>query len=275
MVTTRTAPTARLAGLLLLLVSATPAAAQTDYYNTDRGRPLVTEDASPVEWRALELQLAPLRLERTRGGRYSWGIEPEVAVGILPRTQLEIGLPLAFRDGVAGTSAGLAGVEVSMLHALNVETSIPAFALAASALLPAGGLGPDRSIVSLAAIATRTRSWGRVHVNAEYTLTPRPDVIEEAGEASVGEASRWQAGVSVDRPFPLRSLLVGAEVVAREPLAAGDTPVEWSSAAGVRYQVSPRLAMDAGSGYRFGGHDRGWFATVGAAVVVGLPWRGR
>lgn len=263
---------ARRVGLLLLLVSASPAAAQTDYYNTDRGRPLTIEDATPVEWRALELQLAPLRLERARGGRYSWGIEPEVAVGILPRTQLEIGLPLAFRDGIAGTTTGLAGVEVSVLHALNVETSIPALALAANALLPVGGLGPDRSIVSLTAIATRTRSWGRMHVNAEYTLAPRPGADEEV---SLAEASRWQAGMSLDRPFPLRSLLVGAEVVAREPLAFGDAPVEWSSAAGVRYQVSPRLAMDAGSGYRFGGDDRGWFATVGAAVVVGLPWRGR
>ena len=271
MFSTRSVPTARLVWPLLLFLSASPAAAQTDYYNTDRGRPLSTEDAIPVEWRALELQLAPLRLERARGGRYSWGIEPEVAVGILPRTGLEIGIPLAFRDDASGTSAGLAGVEVSVLHALNVETSIPALALAVNALLPAGGLGPSRSIVSLTAIATRTRSWGRVHANAGYTLTPRPD----SADTGLGEASRWHAGVSLDRPFPLRALLVGAEVVAREPLAAAGAPVEWSSAAGVRYQVSPRVAMDAGSGFRFGGHDRGWFATVGAAVVVGLPWRGR
>ena len=49
------------------------AVAQTDYYNTDAGRPLQIEDAYAVERRALEIQAAPLRLERNRRGVYSWG----------------------------------------------------------------------------------------------------------------------------------------------------------------------------------------------------------
>src|SRR5919109_166308 len=72
-----------------------PAVAQTDYYNTDAGRPIRIEDAYPVERRAFEIQAAPLRLERARGGLYHWGIEPELAFGILPRTQIEVGFPLA------------------------------------------------------------------------------------------------------------------------------------------------------------------------------------
>jgi hypothetical protein len=65
-----------------------------------------------------------------------------------------------------------------------------------------------------------------------------------------------------------------AELVARQPLAStGD--LEWSSAAGTRYQLSPRVAADAGAGYRFTGDDTGWFVTRGAAVSVGLPWRTR
>ena len=65
-------PTASLAvaSLAIASLAARPAAAQTDYYNTDAGRPITIEDAYPVERRALELQLAPLRLERARGGTY-------------------------------------------------------------------------------------------------------------------------------------------------------------------------------------------------------------
>src|SRR5688500_4458202 len=79
----------RLQTLLLVVVAAIgasrPASAQTDYYNTDAGRPIRIEDAYATERYAFELQLAPLRLERSRGGVYNWGVEPEIAYGILPR----------------------------------------------------------------------------------------------------------------------------------------------------------------------------------------------
>jgi hypothetical protein len=79
--------------------AANPLAAQTDYYNTDARRPVRIEDAYPVERYAFEAQVAPLRLERLSGGVYHWEIEPELAYGILPRTHLEVGLPLIWADG--------------------------------------------------------------------------------------------------------------------------------------------------------------------------------
>ncbi len=268
--------------MLLAIGAARPLAAQTDYYNTDAGRPITIEDAYPVERRAVELQLAPLRLARARGGVYHWGLEPEVAVGLLPRTQLEIGFPLAFVEGAGGRrTSGLAGVELSVLHNLNVETTIPALAIVGDVLIPAGGLGPERAYPSLKGIATKTFPWARFHVNGQYTFGDRPaagDGADAAPGAEIGagatELSRWQAGLAVDRALPLRSLLVTGELFAREPLRA-DERVEWNTAAGVRYQLSPRVAGDAGAGYRLTGDDRGWFATVGAAVVVGMPWRSR
>src|SRR5688572_23274403 len=45
-----------------------PAAAQTDYYNIDSGRPVRIEDAYPVERYAFEAQVAPLRMERRDDG---------------------------------------------------------------------------------------------------------------------------------------------------------------------------------------------------------------
>lgn len=257
-------------GALFLLAATTqPAAAQTDYYNTDAGRPIATEDASPVERRAFELQLAPLHLERARGGVYTWGFEPEVAYGILPRTHVELGFPLAFADAPTGSRAGLAGIELSALHNLNVETSIPALAIAADILLPIGGLAPGRAYPSLKGIATRTFSWARFHANAQYTFGD-----EEEGDASGTELSRWMGGLAVDHAFPLRSMLLTAEVVARQPIHA-DAELAWSAGTGIRYQYSPRLALDAGVGKRLSGDDRAWYLTFGTAYAFGLPWRAR
>jgi len=272
------------ASLAVASLAARPAAAQTDYYNTDAGRPITIEDAYPVERRAIEIQLAPLRLERARGGTYHWGVEPEVALGILPRTQLEVGLPFAFVEGGGRRASGLAGVELSVLHNLNVETAIPALALAADVLIPAGGLAPDRAYPSLKGIATKTFTWARVHANAQYTFGPSlrsgqaGSEVEDVASGDVGpgaaELSQWQAGLAVDRTLPLRSLLMTGEVYARQPLRRG-ADVEWNTGAGVRYQLSPRVATDAGGGYRLAGDERGWYATVGAAFVVGMPWRSR
>jgi hypothetical protein len=267
---------ARTGAATLLALLARPVAAQTDYYNTDAGRPLTIEDAYPVERRALELQLAPLRLERARGGVYQWGLEPELAFGVLPRTQVEVGFPMAVVDAGRGRRvAGLAGVELSALHNLNVETTtLPALGVAADLLLPAGGLGPTRAYPSFKGIATRTFPWARFHLNGQLTLGDELADDPDGVDAGTVELSRWQAGVAVDRTFPLRSLLVSGELVARQPLQR-ESDLAWSTAAGLRYQLSPRVAGDAGAGYRLTGGDEGWYATIGAAVVVGLPWRAR
>jgi hypothetical protein len=246
-------------------------AAQTDYYNTDAGRPITIEDASPIERRAFEIQAAPLRLERTRPGAYAWGLEPEVAHGILPRTQVELGLPLALVDAGSGRTSGLAGAELSVLHNLNVETSIPALAIAADVLFPVGSLAPDRTYASIRGIATRTFTWARLHANAGYTFGDEPD---PSADAAPVEVSRWLAGFAVDRAFPLRSSLITAEVVARQPIRA-DEAIEWSVGGGIRRQLTSRWAVDAGIGRRLTGEAAAWYATVGSAFAFGLPWSRR
>ena len=268
---------AMLSGLLATLAATTPARAQTDYYNTDAGRPLRIEDAQPIERRAFEIQAAPVRLERSRGGSYHWSVEPEIAYGIFPRTQIEVGLPVAFIDGGDGNStAGLAGVEVSMLHNLNAETAIPAFALGASATLPIGALAADDAHASIKAIMTRTFTWARFHINGEYTLGDELPSLADVPDGNLhesgnGELSRWLGGIAIDRALPLRSMLLAAEVYAQEPLRSGE-PVEWNAGIGTRYQVSPRITIDAGIGRQLTGDSQTWHATFGAALAVGLPW---
>lgn len=246
--------------------SALPAAAQTDFYNTDARRPVTVEDAYPVERYAFEAQVAPLRLERTDGGAYHWEIEPELAYGVLPGTHLEVGLPLLFADGADGEeSFGLGGVDLSLFHNLNVETrTLPAFAVAAEALLPVGSHAPDRVFPSVKGIATRTFGFARFHLNGAYTFGGEP-----AAGVEVGEASRWMAGLAVDRTFPLRSALLIADLLVERPLHAGED-LRWTAEVGTRYQLDPFFALDAGVGRRLTGGEEGWFVTFGAARVFAI-----
>ena len=247
---------------LAISIVASTASAQTDYYNTDAGRPLTVEDASATERYAFELQLAPIRLERSTRGRYRWEADPEIAYGILPRTQLELGLPFQYAEGDGGSNKfGLAGISLSLLHNLNIETTLPALAISGDVLLPVGPFSPDEPIFTTKAIATRTFTWARFHVNAQYSFGDESTGEPEAGRV---ELSRWLAGLAFDRTFPLRSILVGAEVLAREPFESSDA-TEWSAAIGLRKQLSPAFNVDAGIGRELNGPDRTWFATFGFA----------
>ena len=230
-----------------LLASATRAGAQTDYYNTGSGRPLRVEDALPLEYRGIELSLAPLRFARSDSRVRHWSASPQLAVGILPRTELHVAFPLEFVDTDEPSPVGLAGVEVSTLYALNAETSsIPALALGGDVVVPAGPLGADATYASFKAIATRTFRWARVHANASFTLGPtmRAGDLAES-ESGLPDVSRWWAGLAIDKTFPLRSLLISAETFADRSVVDG-ADVSWNAAAGVRYQLTPRWAIDGG-----------------------------
>ena len=249
--------------LAALLLAAPAAAAQKDYYNTDKNRPVRIEDAYATERYALEIKLAPLRLERERGA-YRWELHPEIAYGILPRTSVEVGFPFSYVDrgeGVAPPS-GLTGIELSAFHNLNAETrTLPAMGVRGNVTLPVRGEGDAHP--SLTGIATRTFPWARFHANAQYTFGHAPE-----GEAAPHDASRWLAGVAVDRSFPLDAYLLIADVFAEQPLHADD-PVEWNAGAGIRYQVNPYLAVDAGLGRRLSG-DPAWYVTFGSAYHLGV-----
>ena len=266
----------RTLGLLVAVVVVPSAYGQTDFYNTDRGRPVQIEDAYVTERYAFELKLAPVRLELPRGGRVNFGVEPEVAFGILPRTQVEIGLPLA-STSVGGTRrSGIAGLELSLMHNLNAETGgWPALAVRADLLAPVGNLARDRAATSLTGIATRSYHWGRLHANYQYTFGSAGlgDSVASGAVATsrigVLEASRWLAGAAVDHTLPLQSTLLTAELYGRMPLTPGRR-IQYTTGAGVRYQATPLLALDGGVGRRLNGDERGWYVTFGTAYAFGL-----
>lgn len=258
------------AGVAFVISTPSAAFAQTDYYNTDAGRPITVEDAYPTERYAFELQLAPLKIERTEAGVYSYAVEPEIAYGILPRTHIEVGVPLVYVDrGTAGKSVGAAGLDISVLHNLNAETAIPALGIAGELLLPMGGLAHEKTYFSAKGIATRTLSFARFHLNGRYTfgggselgLTP---ALGQPQKVGVEELSRWLLGAAVDKTFPLKTMLITAETFVAKPMDKTED-AEWSVGTGIRYQLNPLFAMDAGLGKKLTGDDRGWFVTFGLA----------
>jgi hypothetical protein len=261
--------------LALALLAPGTAHGQTDYYNTDRGRPVQVEDAYVTERHALELKLAPVRLERTDGGTYNWGLEPEIALGILPRTQVELGVPLAFMEYGSVRRSGIAGLDLSVMHNFNVETEgLPALALRADVLAPVGNLAADRAYSSLTGIATRTYSWARFHVNGQYTFGASP-ATSSTGTTTLGgpgalDVSRWFAGAAIDKAYPLSSVLVTAELYGRKPLDSNKA-VEYTAGTGTRFQLSPTLALDGGFGRRLNGPEQGWYVTFGSAYAFSIP----
>ena len=251
-----------------------PLSAQTDYYNTDAGRPVQIEDSYATERYAFEMKLAPVRLERLQGGTYTWAIEPELAYGILPRTHVELELPVAHSDlGNGRTRSGLAGLDLSLLHNLNAETAtLPALGVRVDVLFPVGSLASDRTYTSIKGIATRTFSWMRFHVNGQYTFgSSTANLAADATTPSPGaiEISRWLGGLAVDKTMPLRAMLVTVDFYARKPIIEEEA-VDYNVGAGIRYQVSPRWAIDGGIGRRLNGPDRSWFATFGTAYAFAL-----
>ena len=274
---------ALVASVLLASVGtpASRAGAQTDYYNTDRGRPVQIEDAYATERYAFELKLAPARVEWT-AGEATWDIEPEIAYGLLPRTHVEVGAPIAFTTTDLGARrSGMAGLELSLMHNLNVETrTLPALGLRADLLAPVGPLAPDRTYATFTGMLTRTFRPMRIHLNGQITAgaepkieTSRPllDVVGTDDQTANAEGlSRWLAGVAIDKTFPLRSVLLTAEFLARQPLARATDDMELVAGAGMRMQVSPTLALDLGVGRRVDYSDGPWYATFGTAYSFGL-----
>lgn len=242
--------------------------AQTDFYNTDRGRPIQIEDAYVTERYAFELKLAPVRLEHTGRGVYNWGLDPEIAYGILPRTQVEISLPLAYHEAGTQRTSGVAGLEFSVMHNLNTETETwPALGIRADLLTPVGNLAPARAYPSVTGMATRTYPWARFHFNAQYTAGEFRETT--AVRAGVAEVSRWLVGGAIDKTYPLRSTLITAEFFGRRPIDSRDA-VEYTTGVGARHQVSPTLALDAGLGRRLSGNAPGWYVTFGSAYAFSL-----
>lgn len=250
---------------LLIAVASSPLAAQIDYRNLDDDRPVLTEDAYPLERHAFEF-LLPYQFEDERGTGQMHAFVPEVEYGIVRNGQLGIKAPIAGLRESGDTDWGLAGLRIFGLYNLNSESrTLPAFSFRSDVLLPVGSLGGDATRVSLKAIATR--SWGRtrLHANAAWTLG------DETGLAAVEPGHRWSYSLAADRTLFRQSLLLIGELAARRLVKGAE--VEVNAALGARYQWTPTTVLDFGIRRRLrdvAGPDLA--VTFGLSHAFALPW---
>lgn len=252
-----------LAGLFLSLL-APSLAAQIDYRNLDDDRPVVTEDAYPVERYAFEL-LAPYRYEAEANGARLHTAVPEAAYGLARNTQVGVKLSLAAVDEGTETDWGLAGLRVFGLYNFNTESRwLPALSLRADASFPLGSLAGEGSRFAIKAVATR--SWGRMraHLNAS-----RGFGLEDA--LSVAEPlNRWNGSLAIDRTFFRSSILLIAEVAVSQ--AIQDAPTGLNASLGGRWQWTPTLVLDAGVTRRLrSGTGPDIALTIGLSHAFALP----
>jgi hypothetical protein len=226
------------AGLFLsFLVS--PLVAQIDYRNLDDDRPVVTEDAYPVDRYAFEF-LAPYRFEAEAGAHLHIAT-PELAYGLVRNAHIGVKVPVAAVDEGTGTDTdwGLAGLRIFGLYNFNTEgRSLPALSLRADAAFPVGSLAGEGTRFAIKAIATR--SWGsfRGHLNASWGFGSEDEL------ATAEPINRWTASLAVDRTLFRSSLLLVGEVAASQ--AIQDAPTELNASLGARWQWTPTLVLDAG-----------------------------
>lgn len=207
-------------------------AGQTGYYHLDASRPIRVEDASVIERFALEIEAPSIRAERTSDGVYRYRTEPHLSYGILPRTQIELGAPMEYRDAPGRSFGGLVGISVAGMHSFNNESrTVPALALWGGVRLPVGALSSKAVRAGVKGIATRTFSRGRLHLNAEYSTAlrkgsctptpnttcpapPPPDQFQDTGNCfSVVSPANFSCAPPPDATAP-------ATAVARQAAAA-------------------------------------------------------
>lgn len=232
---------------------------QLDYRNLDDDRPSRVEDAYPVEWRAVEINL-PYAFTRFSDGSRLHASALELTWGALRDAQLGIKVPLAGLDapGPGARTFSVSGIRLFGLYNFNTDAPLlPALSLRGDVQLPAGALGGTAARGGIAAIATRSFGRTRVHVNAAvgFGADGRAAAVEQI-------ADRW-IGAAIDHTLVRSSVLLVAELHAvRERMGE---PTELNAGGGLRIQGSPTTVLDIGLTRRLrrDGPDLGF--TIGLA----------
>lgn len=233
------------------------AVAQSHVGNTGPLRPAAVEDATPMPRQVLEVYVTAV-VERG-DGLSSWSAIPGLAYGLASRTQVDVRLPIAY-PAEGGGERGIAGGDLSILYALNVETrTLPAFAARGGVLTPVGAASATNGHEWLRGIVSKRMFGGRAHFNYQYTFGDEPSAV-----AVPTDLSRWLTGISYDRLFPVSGLLLSAEGAARQPIVDAVDPY-WTVAAAARYQLTRQAIIEASISRVLDGPDT-W------SVSLGLSW---
>lgn len=291
------------AGLLTAVLAPVPSEAQVDYRNADSGRPTRIADATPTERRSLEISLTSARLEKLTLGRYRLQLEPRLAYGILPRTEISLRAPIFFYERALSPRAGVGGIGLGGEHQVHMESlAFPAVAFASEMFVPTG---PNAIKTSFSGkiLITRTLSRFRAHLNGGVSsFSVRiPDALEpiippihgpcavspiegfairttctaptRAARAAVAQShgevethAAWTTGIAIDRTFPLSSFMIIGDVYRQKYTGIG-READWTAELGARKQVSRSFVVDGAMGRLFTGESRAWFLTFGTTFT--------
>lgn len=253
----------KILAILLMLLSwfGLPLYAQVDFRNTDRGRPILIEDAYPIEYLAFELQ-GGIGYEKD-GGEDRLDFSPEFRFGAYKNLQL--GIETSYTSLSDGrTSSGGSDTFLHAIYSINQEgLEIPALSIRLDGGIPTGGLGTDHLHASATALTTKTFGSLRLHSNLSYTIGPT------ASEGEGRDISRYLYGLGIDYAWPLRFVMVMGDIVLIKPI--DDQKSELLLELGTRMQIHPKWVLDAGIGtgaLREEGSDV--IATVGLTYIFGV-----
>ena len=219
------------------------------------------EDALAVPRYALDVYFAPEW--RDVSGSGTWAVRPGLAFGLVPRTQIELDVPVILSRGASADPA-VSGIRLAAQHNLNVERrALPAVGIETAMLFPVGDV--VNAHPSIKGLATKSFRWGRVNANSEAVFGDEP--IASAARADL---PRWESGIAVDRTFARRAAILGVELVARQPLERTDA-VQWRGALGGAYQLTSWVTLDASVGYAFAGSPQGLSVSAAITRRIAVP----
>ncbi len=239
------------AAALLAGVGVPPANAQLQFRDLDPLHPVPIEDAAPVARYAFEF-LAPWDYAQPAGEAGRNQLDLDLMYGAVMNGHLGIRLPLAFGPG---GETGAAGVGFfGLYNPVREAPGVPALAVRGDLFLPTGASLRG----GLMAIASRSLGAARRLATAGAAT----------GAGADDELPTWQGGLAFDYTFFRPSLLVVAAITASAP-GAGD-PTATVASAGLRWQWTPTMVIEAGAGRRLSASGPDLRLTLGVSSTFGF-----
>ena len=207
------------------------ASAQLEFRDLDPLHPVPVEDAFPVARYAFEL-LTPWDYVQPAGTAGRNQLDVDLTYGVAMNWHAGLRLPLSFGPG--GETGVAGGGAFALYNPVREGAGVPALSLRGDFFLPTG----SSARAGLTAIATRSVGAARLHAN----------VGAATGEGGDEELPRWHGGFALDYTFFRPSLLVVGALAASQAGEGDPTAAEVS--AGVRWQWTPTMVIEAGAGTR-------------------------
>lgn len=228
--------------VLPLLASAITPAFAADHDNLEKGLPTSVQDAYPMAFRAVEVQVA-LGYQKPDDEDGGMVISPRLEVGLAPNLQVAASVTF-ITDGDRDHSGD---ITLDGLYNLNQETIwLPAIALAADVALPTGEDSQGTRTTALLVLTKGLVPWwaDRWHVNVGW------EFLSDAGDAE--RDHRFQVLLGYSRPLDTDTVLVLDGL--RQQGEDSGAPWETVAELGLRRQVTPLAVASLGGGMEFIDH---------------------